>query len=109
MKVHRKLHLPKWVSQLSRDDSGEGTRLYTPKCVCILSHWPFFNTNIKVLKQFLRLSRSTCPIPLERYIANFICDVPLPPRGTMQVQHTIADETIFISRYFDRYYIIYIT
>ena len=94
--VHRKLHLPKWVSEYRSKDSPNV--LYSPKAIVLLSHWPYYDFFIQVLRQFLRLSRSKTPIPLERYISNLIYDVPLPPRGGTQVQHTIADRTFYIKR-----------
>lgn len=33
----------------------------------------------------------TCPIPIERYICNFINDVPAPPAGRIDVTYFIGD------------------
>ncbi|CAN0375417.1 unnamed protein product, partial [Discosporangium mesarthrocarpum] len=31
--------------------------------------------------QAYRISLSEAPLPIERYISNFVCEVPLPPQG----------------------------
>lgn len=37
-------------------------------------------------------------MPVERYIANFVCEIPLPPPGQIQVQLTLPDRSLTISR-----------
>lgn len=37
-------------------------------------------------------------MPIERYIANFVSEIPLPPPGQIQVQLTLPDKTLIISR-----------
>ncbi|XP_048583663.1 DENN domain-containing protein 4C isoform X2 [Nematostella vectensis] len=51
---------------------------HTNKCICILSHWPFFEAFKKFLSQLYRISVSAQQIPIERYIANMMLDVPFP-------------------------------
>lgn len=34
----------------------------------------------QVLLELYRISLSSAPLPLERYITNFVCEVPLPPQ-----------------------------
>ena len=72
--------------------------LYTPTCLCLISHWAFFDVFKQFLSQIYRIYKAEIPIPLERYVINFIFDVPLPPRGDTRVQYTLADSTMFISR-----------
>jgi hypothetical protein len=86
---------PDWVNLQAMD---ENPVLYTPKCLCIISHWGFFNVYKRFLATLFRIYKAESPIPLERYIINFMFDVPLPPRGDTRVQYTLADETFFISR-----------
>ncbi|EKU20485.1 denn domain-containing protein 4b, partial [Nannochloropsis gaditana CCMP526] len=57
---------------------------FVPKALVILSHYPFFNTFREVLLELYRISISSAPLPIERYIANFFCEVPLPPQPTAQ-------------------------
>ena len=60
---------------------------YLPKCLVVVSHYAFFDVFRKFLQQLYRIY--TCgvsPLPLERFIANFVNDVPLPPEGRAKVQ-----------------------
>ncbi|CAN0473249.1 unnamed protein product, partial [Hapterophycus canaliculatus] len=33
------------------------------------------------VRQIYRIGLSEAPLPIERYISNFVCEVPLPPQG----------------------------
>ena len=50
------------------DGADDGKRIHQSKCICILSHWPFFDTYKKFLSYIYKVS-STGPhqVPLERY------------------------------------------
>ncbi|XP_012257987.2 C-myc promoter-binding protein isoform X2 [Athalia rosae] len=49
------------------------------KSICILSHWPFFDTFEKFLV-FLHsmVNEKEQNVPIEKYIAYFLCDIPFP-------------------------------
>ena len=47
-------------------------KLYIPKCLCLLSHWPFVSSFKKFLCHLYRLSLTPCTIPIERYVCNFL-------------------------------------
>ena len=53
------------------DDEG-GKVLYAPKALVVLSHYPFFHLFTRFLEQIYHLSLSSAPLPIERYIANFM-------------------------------------
>lgn len=38
------------------------------------------------VQKIYRIGLSEAPLPIERYISNFVCEVPLPPQG--QVMYT---------------------
>ena len=65
----------------------------TIKSICILSHWPFFDTFEKFLR-FLHRTAHSGPhlVPLERHITHFIYEVPFPsaqrPRILIQLSST---------------------
>ena len=80
---------PSWI---------DGQLVYAAKCILLLSHYPYFSAFRQFLQQVYRLSLSLSPIPIERYIANFTREVPLPPHGQVQVQMTLPDRTLTISR-----------
>lgn len=56
-------------------------KLLVPKCLCVISTWPFIDNFRKILCQLYRISLSPSVLPLERYICNFLDDVPAPPPG----------------------------
>ena len=58
-----------------------------PKCLVVLSHYPFFQAQSTILKELLYTVQSgVSPLPLERYIAHIMKDIPLP---TIHAQATI--------------------
>ncbi|EQC39951.1 hypothetical protein, variant [Saprolegnia diclina VS20] len=89
--------IPKWAQDLS-SGSASTTSVYCPKCLLLISHHPLFSSYRLFLQQIYRLSLSTAPMPIERYIANFVSEVPMPPRGRIQVQLTLPERTIYIAR-----------
>ena len=78
---------PKGVNQTDEDFYP----CYTPKCIFTISHYPFFRCFNEFLTQIYRTSFSLCPVPLERYICNFVSEIPLPPCGKLifQFSHRI--------------------
>jgi hypothetical protein len=73
-------------------------KFYLPKCLCLLSHWPFVSSFKKFLCHIYRLSLSPCTIPLERYISNFLNDVPAPPPGKVEVTYIIGPDSVVFGR-----------
>lgn len=61
--------------------------LFFPKCLVILSHYPFFDLWRKFLIQIYRISHVEAPLPIERYIANFCAEIPLPPPGRIRINY----------------------
>ena len=87
--------------------------LFQPKCLCILSMWPFFSLFAAFLKALYRVScvsqasSSTSllgdsrpspilsfPIPFERYILNFVAEIPVPPPGLLRLRCILPDSTL---------------
>eukprot|EP00602_Paraphysomonas_sp_CaronLab_P011580 CAMPEP_0185041108 /NCGR_PEP_ID=MMETSP1103-20130426/39971_1 /TAXON_ID=36769 /ORGANISM="Paraphysomonas bandaiensis, Strain Caron Lab Isolate" /LENGTH=288 /DNA_ID=CAMNT_0027580701 /DNA_START=43 /DNA_END=906 /DNA_ORIENTATION=- len=72
--------------------------VYMPKSLVLLSHYPFYNLFRCSLEQIYRISLSSSPLPMERYISNLL-QVPLPPHGCIEVSYcSLADCTLTISR-----------
>ncbi len=65
-------------------------KIFTNKCICLLSRWPFFDAFEKFLF-FLHKRQLMGPhdVPLERYVAHFLHDIPFPsparPRILLQL------------------------
>lgn len=75
----------------------EPTQMFVPKCLVILSKWPYWSKFREYLTQLYRLSTTPVPmdIPIERYIMNICSEVPSPPpTGVLEVQVSILDSNI---------------
>ena len=59
-----------------------GKALYKPKVLCLLSHWPFFGIYQSFLRELYKVVEARVyPLPIERYICNFVSETPLPAPG----------------------------
>ena len=73
--------------------------LFMPKCLVLVSHYPFYHLWRTFLLQLNRVSMVAAPLPIERYISNFVCEVPLPPQGKVKIKYgLLSDDTITICR-----------
>lgn len=73
----------------------DDVRLYLPKCICIISTWPFVPAFKKFLLSLHVISTSESKIPIERYICNIIDDVPAPPTaGNVDILYYINDTAV---------------
>lgn len=70
--------------------------LFAPTCLCLISHWPFVPSFKAYLRGLYRLSlsKATMTIPIERYICNFIDEVPSPPAGKVDVTYYLGEQSI---------------
>ncbi|XP_068443434.1 DENN domain-containing protein 4C isoform X2 [Clinocottus analis] len=67
------------------------------KCICLLSHWPFFESFRKFLMFLYKLSVSgPHPLPIEKHISHFMHNVsfPSPQRPRILVQLSAHDNLI---------------
>nr|XP_057932989.1 C-myc promoter-binding protein-like isoform X2 [Doryrhamphus excisus] len=59
--------------------STASSSVYTNKCICLLSHWPFFDAFRKFLTFLYRYSISgPHALPIEKHISHFMHKVPFP-------------------------------
>jgi len=94
-----KIYEPVDPSRYTEEMQASGKSDYhVPKCLCILSHWPFRDQFLAFLLQIYRISISSSSLPLERFISNFVSEVPLPPPGLVRVQYHIGDTELEFSR-----------
>uniref|UniRef100_H2UR92 DENN domain containing 4A n=1 Tax=Takifugu rubripes TaxID=31033 RepID=H2UR92_TAKRU len=62
-----------------RSSSSCSCSVYTNKCICLLSHWPFFDAFRKFLTFLYRYSISGPHVqPIEKHISHFMHKVPFP-------------------------------
>ena len=79
-----------------KESSLSECKLYVPRCICLVSHWAFV-TSIRAFVcslYKLTLPPSTLSLPVERYICNFLDDVPSPPAGKVDVTYYLHDTAI---------------
>nr|XP_045004620.1 DENN domain-containing protein 4C isoform X1 [Jaculus jaculus] len=74
--------------------------IYSNKCICLLSHWPFFEAFKKFLMFIYKLSVSgPHPLPIEKHISHFMQNIPFPspqrPRILVQLS---AHDTLILSQ-----------
>ncbi|XP_040826011.1 C-myc promoter-binding protein isoform X6 [Ochotona curzoniae] len=64
----------------SADGKSDSSRtIHTNKCICLLSHWPFFDAFRKFLTFLYRYSISGPHVlPIEKHISHFMHKVPFP-------------------------------
>lgn len=68
--------------------------LYLPYCVCLISHWTFVHQFKTVMCCLHQISLTASTTPIERYICNFIDDVPAPPAGRIDVTYYLGEQAI---------------
>ncbi|KAI2504746.1 Rab guanyl-nucleotide exchange factor [Fragilaria crotonensis] len=99
--------MPWWLSDSSvppRTMDGTPARrpsdiIFLPKCLVVISHYSFFHAYRAFLKQLYQMSILETPLPIERYIANFASELPLPPQGKVEVKFGfMSDMMCTISR-----------
>uniref|UniRef100_A0A8C7X4D1 UDENN domain-containing protein n=1 Tax=Oryzias sinensis TaxID=183150 RepID=A0A8C7X4D1_9TELE len=68
------------AEQLSdTNPAGSSCSVHTNKCICLLSHWPFFDAFRKFLTFLYRYSISgPHALPIEKHISHFMHKVPFP-------------------------------
>ena len=76
--------------------AGEEQQVWCPKCLCLLSHHPYYDVYKTFLNQLYRIAVSPSSLPIERYIANFFYDVPVPTLLYPIVRFTMGHEKLSI-------------
>lgn len=80
--------------RVSENQNASVPTFFVPKCLCLISNWPFVTAFKEYLCEIYRISTSDTSIPIERYICNFIDDVPSPPSGRVDVTYFLLDTPI---------------
>eukprot|EP01134_Creolimax_fragrantissima_P000978 CFRG0978T1 len=76
---------------------GHTRVFYEPRCLCILSRWPFFCSFRRFHQSLFALLRSPCPYPIESYIVNLF-EASVPPQGDVTTQLIMGDNTVDFAR-----------
>ena len=80
-------------------EEPEDLIIYAPRCMCVTSEFFFLTAFSTFLRGVYRIAvASVAPAPIERYIQNFCSEIPVPPRGRIEVCLSVADSAISLSR-----------
>ena len=72
-------------------------KYYIPKCICLISLYPYINELSKIIKIIYRYSLVEKQIyPLEKIINNLLIEVPTPPKGIYCVEYSLINERIIL-------------
>ena len=71
---------------------------YIPKCICLVSVYPFMEFHGKILKCLKTFSTRSNHIPIEKIILSLLIEVPKPPRGLYKIQYKLLNEQIDLSQ-----------
>lgn len=72
-------------------------RVWMPKTVCLVSHWPFYRSFTTFLVELWRLTLGSSTLPPERYLSN-LWETPLPLNSRVNVDLKIAGSRIVFDR-----------
>lgn len=68
---------------------------YFPKVLCLISTQNFFKEQEEILMQIYQyyLDKNIKKrIPLEKKILTILCNIPLPPKGTLEIEYNLMEE-----------------
>lgn len=72
-------------------------KYYIPKCLCLISLYPYITELSKIIKIIYQYSLVEKQIyPLEKIINNLIIEVPTPPRGIYYIEYSLINESIIL-------------
>ena len=64
----------------------QSSKIYVPKCILIVSLYPFYKEHLKILRNIYMFTKSgKTQRPIEKIIERLIIGVPVPPRGLYKV------------------------
>ncbi|KNC87668.1 hypothetical protein SARC_00239 [Sphaeroforma arctica JP610] len=70
---------------------------HEPKCICILSRWPFFCSYRRYIQALFTLLKQPCAFPIESYIVNLF-EASVPPQGDVITNLRVGDSVIEFAR-----------
>ena len=78
-------------------ESYKYRKYYIPKCICLISLYPYINELSKIIKIIYQYSLVEKQIyPLEKIINNLLIEVPTPPRGIYYIDYSLINESIIL-------------
>jgi len=81
----------------SNKENFKYRKYYIPKCLCLISLYPYITELSKIIKIIYQYSLVEKQIiPLEKIINNLIIEVPTPPRGIYSIEYSLINESIIL-------------
>jgi hypothetical protein len=67
---------------------------YFPKVLCLVSTQQYFIEQKQILKQiyYYTLEKNPHKIPIEKKILTILLNIPLPPKGLLEIQYNLKDD-----------------
>ena len=76
-------------------ESHKYRKYYIPKCICLISLYPYITELSKIIKIIYQYSLVEKQIyPLEKIINNLLIEVPTPPKGIYCIEYSLINECI---------------
>jgi hypothetical protein len=72
--------------------------IFMPKAIGIISRWPFIDLFRDYLSSLVFKTSTGLNLPLERYLINLAEEIPVPPRGKMEVEITLDKLRFYCAR-----------
>ena len=72
--------------------------VYAPRAIALIGHYAFYTAFTEFLTDIYRVSLSASPVPIERFVNNFVVETPLPPMGKIAVCITLPSKSLSVSR-----------
>ncbi|XP_013393388.1 C-myc promoter-binding protein [Lingula anatina] len=85
---------------LEEHNSQPKMLVHANKSICLLSHWPFFDTFKRFLTVLFKMTLNgiESPVPIERYISHFMWDVPFPSPSRPRILLQLGSDLISLSQ-----------
>ena len=96
---HKKNENDDTKSNITKDskEAYKYRKYYIPKCICLISLFPYINELSKIIKIIYQYSLVEKQIlPLEKIINNLLIEVPTPPKGIYYVDYSLINENIIL-------------
>ena len=94
---HGKTETNSIFSKKENKESYKYKKYYIPKCICLISLYPYINELSKIIKSIYQYSLVEKQIlPLEKIINNLLVEVPTPPKGLYYIEYSLINESIIL-------------
>ena len=84
---------PENTSNVSCNSDNEYKNYYFPKVLCLVSTKNFFYEQEEILRQIYQysLEKNSIKIPLEKKILTILCNIPVPPKGLLEIEYNLNE------------------